>query len=106
MEPLKEPDPTFDALLELARQHEPDAEPRPGFDTRLRARIRELRVAGGEPAAAFPLFTRWLWSASWGLSPVAALLALLLALFYGFSLPEGAGTLVFHLADWIPGGGF
>ena len=96
---------SFDTLLELARQHEPDLEPRPGFDTRLRARIRELRE-GGESPNVFPLFTRWLWRASWGLSPVVALLALLLVFFYGIGLPDGAGSLVFHLAEWIPGVGF
>ena len=96
---------SFDALFELAREHRPEMTPRPGFETRLEARIRELREAGADSAAVLPLFTQWLWRTSWGLSPVVVLLTLFVVLMYGFDLPDGAGSVIFHLTEWLPGSG-
>lgn len=96
---------SFDDLMALARQHRPESQPRPGFDTRLGARIRDLR-ATGESEAFFPLFCDWLWRASWSLTPITALLALFFALHYGIALPDGAGALVTHLTHFLPGAEF
>lgn len=97
----------FETLMALASEHRPDAEPGPGFDTRLQARIRELREASGDLGTSFSaLFTQWLWRTSWGLTPVVAILVLFFALFYGLNLPEGAGSLVYHLANLLPVDGF
>lgn len=93
---------SFDDLMDLARQCRLESTPGPGFDTRLRARIREL-AAGGDRDAFFPLFCDWLWRASWSLTPVTALLALIFALYFGLEIPDGAGALVSHLSHLLPG---
>ena len=98
--------PPLDILLELASGHEPDLVPRPGFETRLRARIRELREQEDALGAVFPIFSKWLWRTSLGLTPVAALLALFFALVYGIGLPEGADSLLWQFSEWIPTAAF
>ena len=90
----------FETLIEHARQHRPDPD-RPGFETRLRARIAELRRSREADAAG--LFAAWLWRASLGLTPIAAALALVVFLTHGFALPADAGSVLAHLAGWLPG---
>lgn len=89
----------FETLIERAREHRPVPE-RPGFEIRLRARITELRRAREADAAG--LFAAWLWRASLGLTPVAAVLALTVFLTHGFALPLDAGDVLVHLAGWLP----
>lgn len=87
----------YDELLSLARSH-PVGRDLPGFDNRLRSRLRELRSA--EDTAG--LFARWLWGASWGLAPVAAALAIGLFASQGLSMPVGAESVLVHLAPYLP----
>ncbi len=92
----------FDTLLTLAREHRPDLGPGPGFDTRLQARIRALRDEATDLGGFSALFTNWLWRTSWGLTPLVAILALFFTLSNGLSLPEGAESIVNHLASLLP----
>jgi hypothetical protein len=87
-------------LIELARQHRPDPGDF-GFETRLRARLRELR----EEAETTGVFARWLWRASWGLTPVTTGLAVLFLISHGLTLPAGAESILAHLAAFLPGAG-
>jgi hypothetical protein len=86
-------------LIELARQHRPDPGGL-GFETRLRARLRELRTE----AETTGVFAKWLWRASWGLTPVTTGLAVVFLVSNGFSLPAGAESILTHLAAFLPGG--
>jgi hypothetical protein len=89
----------YEALIELARQHHPD-HGNLGFETRLRARLRELRAE----AETTGVFAKWLWRASWGLTPVTTTLAIIFLVSNGFSLPDGAESILSHLAAWLPSG--
>ncbi|MCB1079050.1 MAG: hypothetical protein KDM63_07370 [Verrucomicrobiae bacterium] len=88
----------YDDLIDLARQHEPGGS-LPGFETRLRARISELRHSDD----ASRVFSLWLWRASWGLTPVATALTVVLFVFHGTSIPDGADSILHHLAAYLPG---
>lgn len=89
----------FETLIARAREHQPDPE-RPGFETRLRARIAELRRAREADTAG--LFTAWLWRASLGLAPVVLALALSVFLTHGFAPPLDAADALVQLAGWLP----
>ena len=96
----------FDRLLQLASEHEPDtAAAQLGFETRLRAHLRELREAPDTGTAAI-LFSRWLWRASFGLAPlvVAGVVFWFFLLSQGLSLPAGTDDVFSQLTALLPGG--
>lgn len=91
---------TYEEIIELARQHDPGADAvLPGFETRLSARIRELRTE----AETAGVFASWFWRASLGLTPVATAVAVFLLVSHGFSLPDGADSLLGQLTTLLPG---
>jgi len=94
----------FEKLIALAREHRPGEEFAAafGFETRLLARLRELRETGGEPGGFSAVFSNWLWRTSWGLTPVVTALAIFLVLSHGLALPEGAGDLVHRFTSLLP----
>ena len=58
----------FEALIESAAAHAPDtAAAELGFETRLMARIRELRDSGS--GSLFEVLATWSWRSAFGLSP-------------------------------------
>lgn len=95
----------FDRLLQFASEHEPDtAAAQLGFETRLRARLAELRDAPDTGAAAV-LFSRWLWRVSFGLAPLiaAGVVFWFFLLSQGLSLPAGTDGVFSQLTALFPG---
>ena len=92
----------FEQLIELASKCEPDTEAAQlGFQTRLAARIRELRAV---ESTGIPLFSSWLWRVSWGLVPlVIAGVAWFLVVSQGLSLPAGTDGVFGQLTALVPG---
>lgn len=93
----------YDELIEQAALYRPDTErAQLGFDTRLMARIRELRAGGN--GSFFEIFAEWSWRSAFGLAPLAVGAAVLLIAVHGasLSLPEGSEDIVGYFASWIP----
>jgi len=93
----------FDKLIESAAAFEPNtAAAELGFETRLMARIRELRENGG--GSLFEVVATWSWRSVFGLTPVVlgALVFFFVAHGASLSLPAGTQEFVGYLAGWLP----
>ncbi|NNE93212.1 MAG: hypothetical protein HKN23_16335 [Verrucomicrobiales bacterium] len=92
--------PDFDILLQDARDHLPDTSAAElGFETRLRAQIREL----SRPPAFLDEFAAWLWRSTLGLIPVLGVLVALFLLSSSLNdIPSQADGLIAYLTHAIP----
>lgn len=93
----------FEELIESAAEYAPDtAAAELGFETRLMARIRELRDNGN--GSLFEVVASWSWRSAFGLTPVvlAALVFFFVAHGASLSLPAGTQEFVGYLAGWLP----
>ena len=93
----------YDELVQLAADHEPDtASVELGFETRLMARLREMRETNG--GSLFEIIASWSWRSAFGLTPVVAAALVFFFVVHGISLTLPAGTEEFvgYLAAWLP----
>jgi len=96
---MKHTKPSFEKLIELARKHQPEARPGEfGFETRLRAALRESDATVLDAFAALSL------KFSYACFPVLLAIAVFLAMQSGMAVPSGISGLIAHWTDYIPVG--
>jgi len=106
--PNDKPSDQFEATLKRARDYRPDTSRAEfGFETRLSARLAELRREGITPAGSFwDEALTWLWGGAAGTAPVVAGLAVWFFVANGLNihLDSNLGSLFQHLTSYLPFG--
>lgn len=107
-DPSAAPGDIFTEMLTLAREDRIDTSRAEfGFETRLAARIAELRRAGEAPDRnLWDEAIAWLWGGAAGAAPLVAGLAIWFALVYGLDFRSGESSgldsIYHHLSAYLP----